>query len=353
MTISRNRNQSLIRLAASFIATPWARRAPAFRMDIDEALEIRGGGIPRGGAVLVTDEVDASGAWLVAHLLRRALVSAAAGSDADADVESFRRADGAGTASVSPPSQARRVCLVTAEQPAAHYTKTLAKLGRDTRGDLSSGALVVVDVLSRPFRAWGDHDDTTSTSARDGVSACAPGMHQSLAAARALFTSIRRALEGDQGSTAETTTETETHDARRVVVIDDLTSALLSVGVGGGVLTLAVDALLRSLLSIPDCAVVFGAHLDCAGKRESSTGGWLASAVGVSDCRMDVASLKTGVAEDVHGRVRVTHRTGAFARCSLNTSPNTPPKRYAVAKYRLAETGIHMTRERSAGTIKK
>ena len=77
-------------------------------MDLDEALDIRSGGMPRGAAVLVTDEVDASGAWLIAHLLRRALVSAAEGSD---DADASRRARAGGSSASRPPG---RVCLVTA-----------------------------------------------------------------------------------------------------------------------------------------------------------------------------------------------------------------------------------------------
>ena len=82
-------------------------------MDLDEALDIRSGGMPRGAAVLVTDEVDASGGWLISHLLRRALVSAAAGSD---DADASRRARVGVSSASQPPG---RVCLVTAERPAS------------------------------------------------------------------------------------------------------------------------------------------------------------------------------------------------------------------------------------------
>ena len=318
-------------------------------MDIDEALEIRGGGIPRGGAVLVTDEVDASGGWLIAHLLKRALVSAAAGSDADADV--LRRATGSGAGSVERRFPKRRVCMVTAEYPASHYTKTLAKLGRDARGDLSSGRLVVVDLLSRPFPSLEASTTSTETSSIDhGAST----IDKDLANAQTLFANILHALDGDQSDT-DPTTEIENeddelnddvnNDARRVVVLDDIYSCLVSVSVPSRSLSVAVDALLRSICGISDCAVVFGAHLDCAGRIESQSGGWLEAATGVCDLRLDVCALKTGVAEDVHGRVRVTHRNGRFARV-INSS--TSPVRRAVAKYRLAETGIHAQRERLA-----
>ena len=45
---------------------------------MDEALGLRADGLPSGGALLVTDEVAASGGWLVTHFLRRALAGRAA-----------------------------------------------------------------------------------------------------------------------------------------------------------------------------------------------------------------------------------------------------------------------------------
>jgi hypothetical protein len=196
-------------------------------MDLDEALDIRSGGMPRGAAVLVTDEVDASGGWLISHLLRRALVSAAAGSD---DADASRRAQ-AGSASASRPPG--RVCLIAAEQPASHYTRTLAKLGRDARADLASGRLVVVDLLSpSPLDAI--------AAADAGEDEEEPGFQNSeidrdLAPARALFQTIARALDalppklGSAFVNAETETETETEDgddARFVAVFDDVHAAL-------------------------------------------------------------------------------------------------------------------------------
>ena len=50
-----------------------------------------------------------------------------------------------------------------------------------------------------------------------------------------------------------------------------------------------------------------------------------------------------GAARDVHGRVRVTHRTGRLARGDGETITR---RRHASAKFRLAETGAHATRER-------
>ena len=63
----------------------------------------------------------------------------------------------------------------------------------------------------------------------------------------------------------------------------------------------------------------------------------------VADARLDVAALRTGAARDVHGRVRVTHRTGRLARGDGETVTR---RRRAAAKFRLAETGAHATRER-------
>lgn len=324
-------------------------------MDLDEALDIRSGGMPRGAAVLVTDEVDASGGWLISHLLRRALVSAAAGSD---DADASRRAQ-AGSASASRPPG--RVCLIAAEQPASHYTRTLAKLGRDARADLASGRLVVVDLLSpSPFDAI--------AAADAGEDEEEPGFQNSeidrdLAPARALFQTIARALDalppklGSAYVNAETETETGTEDgddARFVAVFDDVHAALESVRVPARSMSAAVDGLCRSLLSLKETAVVVGAHLDAAGARASCPGGWLFALDAVADARLDVAALKTGAARDVHGRVRVTHRTGRFVpnRSSVGSSrlegrgeEDTTIRKRASAKFGLAETGARATRE--------
>ena len=324
-------------------------------MDLDEALDIRSGGMPRGAAVLVTDEVDASGGWLISHLLRRALVSAAAGSD---DADASRRAQ-AGSASASRPPG--RVCLIAAEQPASHYTRTLAKLGRDARADLASGRLVVVDLLSpSPFDAI--------AAADAGEDEEEPGFQNSeidrdLAPARALFQTIARALDalppklGSAFVNAETETETGTEDgddARFVAVFDDVHAALESVRVPARSMSAAVDGLCRSLLSLKETAVVVGAHLDAAGARASCPGGWLFALDAVADARLDVAALKTGAARDVHGRVRVTHRTGRFVpnRSSVGSSAafgvgekDTTIRKRASAKFGLAETGARATRE--------
>lgn len=323
-------------------------------MDLDEALDIRSGGMPRGAAVLVTDEVDASGAWLIAHLLRRALVSAAEGSD---DADASRRARAGGSSASRPPG---RVCLVTAEQPASHYTRTLAKLGRDARADLASGRLVVVDLLSSPpFDA-----DEGENASKDGDTE----IDRDLAPARELFQTIARALDSpptrdaehsardgsprdaaepsvpDDVETSYDVEDVEDDSARAayVVVVDDVHAALESVRVPARSMTAAVDGLVRSLLSIPT-AVVAGAHLDAGGARAAAPGGWLFALNAVADARLDVAALRTGAARDVHGRVRVTHRTGRLKRGDGETFTR---RRRASAKFRLAETGAHATRER-------
>ena len=325
-------------------------------MDLDEALDIRSGGMPRGAAVLVTDEVDASGAWLIAHLLRRALVSAAEGSD---DADASRRARAGGSSASRPPG---RVCLVTAEQPASHYTRTLAKLGRDARADLASGRLVVVDLLSpSPLDAI--------AAADAGEDEEEPGFQNSeidrdLAPARALFQTIARALDalppklGSAFVNAESESETETEDgddARFVAVFDDVHAALDAVRVPARSMSAAVDGLCRSLIALTETAVVVGAHLDAAGVSASAPGGWLFALDAVADARLDVAALKTGAARDVHGRVRVTHRTGRFVRVrsSENGSSaafgrgekDTTIRKRASAKFGLAETGARATRE--------
>jgi hypothetical protein len=324
-------------------------------MDLDEALDIRSGGMPRGAAVLVTDEVDASGGWLISHLLRRALVSAAAGSD---DADASRRAQ-AGSASASRPPG--RVCLIAAEQPASHYTRTLAKLGRDARADLASGRLVVVDLLSpSPLDAI--------AAADAGEDEEEPGFQNSeidrdLAPARALFQTIARALDalppklGSAFVNAETETETETEDgddARFVAVFDDVHAALESVRVPARSMSAAVDGLCRSLIALNETAVVVGAHLDAAGVSASAPGGWLFALDAVADARLDVAALKTGAARDVHGRVRVTHRTGRFVPKPFfggssgafgRGEKDTTIRKRASAKFGLAETGARATRE--------
>ena len=324
-------------------------------MDLDEALDIRSGGMPRGAAVLVTDEVDASGGWLISHLLRRALVSAAAGSD---DADASRRAQAWSASASRPPG---RVCLIAAEQPASHYTRTLAKLGRDARADLASGRLVVVDLLSpSPFDAIAAADAGEDEEEHGFQNS---EIDRDLAPARALFQTIARALDalppklGSAFVNAETETETGTEDgddARFVAVFDDVHAALESVRVPARSMSAAVDGLCRSLLSLKETAVVVGAHLDAAGARASCPGGWLFALDAVADARLDVAALKTGAARDVHGRVRVTHRTGRFVpnRSSVGSSrlegrgeEDTTIRKRASAKFGLAETGARATRE--------
>jgi hypothetical protein len=255
------------------------------------------------------------------------------------------------------------VCLIAAEQPASHYTRTLAKLGRDARADLASGRLVVVDLLSpSPLDAI--------AAADAGEDEEEPGFQNSeidrdLAPARALFQTIARALDalppklGSAFVNAETGTETETEtedgdDARFVAVFDDVHAALESVRVPARSMSAAVDGLCRSLLSLKETAVVVGAHLDAAGARASCPGGWLFALDAVADARLDVAALKTGAARDVHGRVRVTHRTGRFVpnRSSVGSSrlegrgeEDTTIRKRASAKFGLAETGARATRE--------
>jgi len=324
-------------------------------MDLDEALDIRSGGMPRGAAVLVTDEVDASGGWLISHLLRRALVSAAAGSD---DADASRRAQ-AGSASASRPPG--RVCLIAAEQPASHYTRTLAKLGRDARADLASGRLVVVDLLSpSPLDAIAAADAGEDEEEPDFQNS---EIDRDLAPARALFQTIARALDalppklGSAFVNAESESETETEDgddARFVAVFDDVHAALDAVRVPARSMSAAVDGLCRSLIALTETAVVVGAHLDAAGVSASAPGGWLFALDAVADARLDVAALKTGAARDVHGRVRVTHRTGRFVpeeRSSGSSAAfgrgekDTTIRKRASAKFGLAETGARATRE--------
>jgi hypothetical protein len=116
----------------------------------------------------------------------------------------------------------------------------------------------------------------------------------------------------------------------------------------------AVDGLCRSLIALTETAVVVGAHLDAAGVSASAPGGWLFALDAVADARLDVAALKTGAARDVHGRVRVTHRTGRFVpnRSSVGSSgafgrgeKDTTIRKRASAKFGLAETGARATRE--------
>ena len=114
-------------------------------------------------------------------------------------------------------------------------------------------------------------------------------------------------------------------------------AALESVRVPARSMTAAVDGLVRSR-SIPT-AVVAGAH--STPRARLPAGGSALNAV--ADARLDVAALRTGAARDVHGRVRVTHRTGRLKRGDGETFTR---RRRASAKFRLAETGAHATRER-------
>ena len=167
---------------------------------MDEALGLRADGLPSGGALLVTDEVAASGGWLVAHFLRRALADAAAGSEADAR--------GPGSAAGSAEAAPRRaVCLVAADQDLAHYAQALRKLGRNVHAELASGRLVVVDALSLPYDwcrdAAGDAPASTSapSSAAPGVRAWSAPTDDPVPG-RSLFAAVEAALGRAQPSPA-------------------------------------------------------------------------------------------------------------------------------------------------------
>ena len=80
-------------------------RRRASRVAMDDVLGVKSGGLPRGSLMLITDEVGASGGWVVAHLLRRALAEAAAGAELDASTSADARRDVRGSRGVSAAEQ--------------------------------------------------------------------------------------------------------------------------------------------------------------------------------------------------------------------------------------------------------
>ncbi len=320
---------------------------------MDEALGLRADGLPSGGALLVTDEVAASGGWLVAHFLRRALADAAAGSEADAR--------GPGSAAGSAEAAPRRaVCLVAADQDLAHYAQALRKLGRNVHAELASGRLVVVDALSLPYDwcrdAAGDAPASTSapSSAAPGVRAWSAPTDDPVPG-RSLFAAVEAALGRAQPSPAggggvPPGVPPDGAPARRVVVFDDLGASLPSsassspAAASGARDAAAVRALLTSCLALgDDVAVVALAHADAAGAAATRPGGWLAAADALADARVRVRRLDSGAAPDVHGRAAVTHRTGRWMPpCGGRDAPR--PPRTAEVRFEITEAGTRVTR---------
>ena len=289
---------------------------------MDDVLGVKSGGLPRGSLVLITDEVGASGGWLVAHLLRRALAEAATGAERDASTSANARGG---------VPRARAVCLVAAEQNVAHYAQALRKLGRNPQADLASGRLVILDALSRPYPPRASHDGDGDAAAVDRR-ATPRDDHDS--PARRLFRDIVRALADHPEPEPEPSSSSSSADARRVVIFDNLAAAADDpADAPHPDAARAVDALLASCAALPDCAVVALAHADAADDRADAPGGWLRAARVRADVAVAVAPLPTGAAEDVHGVVRVTHRTGRLMP-PMNTSG-----RRVAARFALSETG--------------
>jgi hypothetical protein len=320
------RSSSSTPRALARVVTDLARRR-ASRVEMDDVLGVKSGGLPRGSLVLITDEVGASGGWLVAHLLRRALAEAATGAERDASTS----ADARGGV-----LRARAVCLVAAEQNVAHYAQALRKLGRNPQADLASGRLVILDALSRPYPPRASHDGDGDAAAVDRR-ATPRDEHDS--PARRLFRDVVRALgdhpDPDPDPEPEPSTSPEpsssSADARRVVIFDNLAAAADDPD----------DALLASCVALPDCAVVALAHADAADDRADAPGGWLRAARVRADVVVTVSPLPTGAAEDVHGVVRVTHRTGRLmppVTTSHDATANRSGRRVA-ARFALSETG--------------
>ena len=311
---------------------------------VDDALGLRTGALPSGSFVLITDEVEASGGFLVAHFLRRALGAAEAEASAACHVahpSGPSAAAGGAPSDVDgppPPSwmngpRGPRVCLVAAEQTVGHHAQALRKLGRNMAADVNAGRLVVVDALTRPFR-WcveaeankppgGGIDGAGAQAQAAGVLGYTHSGQNT--AARDLFDVITRALggSGDAGGTARA----GGNPAGRVVIFDSLSavaeaemaaglnSAVGADGVqkdgraatGGSPPTMdgRVAALLRSCAALPSCATVALTHADASGGHE-----WAAAAERCADVTVACVGLRTGGAEDVHGHIRVIHRTG-------------------------------------------
>ena len=308
---------------------------------MDDVLGVKSGGLPRGSLVLITDEVGASGGWVVAHLLRRALAEAAAGAELDASTSADARRDVRG---------GRAVCLVAAEQNVAHYAQALRKLGRNPQADLASGRLVILDALSRPYPPRASHGGDGDAAA---VERRATPRDDHESPAKRLFRDIVRAL-GDHPEPCDhpepsTSTEPSSADARRVVIFDNVAAAADDARQHHTDASRAADALLASCVALPDCAVVALAHADTADDRADRPGGWLRAARVRADASVAVAPLLTGAAEDVHGVVRVTHRTGRLmptkksfsfdARVNLTRAMGCDPGDASRRDLALSETG--------------
>ena len=297
---------------------------------MDDVLGVKSGGLPRGSLVLITDEVGASGGWVVAHLLRRALAEAAAGAELDASTSADARRDVRG---------GRAVCLVAAEQNVAHYAQALRKLGRNPQADLASGRLVILDALSRPYPPRASHGGDGDAAA---VERRATPRDDHESPAKRLFRDIVRAL-GDHPEPS-TPRAVSSADARRAV-ISTTSPPPPTTRVSTTPTPRAADALRLcvALLTVrrrPRPRRHRGRQSDRPGggfePRESEP------------TRAAPAALLTGAAEDVHGVVRVTHRTGrlmptkksfSFDARQSHAGDGVRSGRRVAARFALSETG--------------
>jgi hypothetical protein len=300
---------------------------------VDQALGVRGGALPSGAAVLITDEVAASGGFLVAHFLRRALratedAATAASTSSTTPTTPAPTVPTATHSSGGLPSAAAstdadtggsewcapRVCLVASEQNVAHYAQALRKLGRNIHSDMAAGRLVIVDTLTRPFR-WcleGEEAGESEAAQQKGRVGVYRYTHSGReTATRDLFNLITRALGSGGGSGGGggggISSEGTGPAARRVIVFDSLSAVAeaeedteavngrgeaqgdgWSIGGGGygggrriGSTPDSADgriaALLRYCSALPSCAVVALAHADASAPAAEAAGGWLAA----------------------------------------------------------------------------
>ncbi|XP_072975185.1 elongator complex protein 6 isoform X1 [Typha angustifolia] len=221
---------------------------------LDEAMGLGAGVLPPGCVVLVEDCVETSGAFLLHHLLKRALFS-----------EANAACGGA-------------VVFLAVAQTFFHYDRVLRKLGCNLVMQKKNNKLHFIDLLEFPVTG------VTGENASD------QGFVE-------LYSKIRRAVQACCSKEYKTGSIT--------IMIDDI--SLLEIAAHGS-MDVVLDFLhyCVTLASEMECSLVILNHEDIYSSEEAP--GLLSHLRHLSDVEIKAAPLSTGLAADVHGQLTIVNK---------------------------------------------
>ncbi|XP_038980178.1 elongator complex protein 6 isoform X2 [Phoenix dactylifera] len=217
---------------------------------LDEALGLGHGGaiaaLPAGRVVLVEDCVETSGAFVLHHLLKRALSAGEGGGD---------------------------VLFLALAQPFSHYDRVLRKLGCSLSVQRNNNKLHFFDMLKLEFPGLTGGNDIESGFV-------------------GLYSKIQRAIEARRSK--------EYSRGCITIMIDDL--SLLEIAACGSI-DCVLDFLYYciSLTAELDCSLVILNHEDIYSSEEAPR--FLSHLEYLADIVIKTEPLSTGLSADVHGQV--------------------------------------------------